>query len=421
LYKKSIVREVQVCSAHEGLTFTLFTMKGTTMKRGHKSQSSFRASLLIAATGLVTACGTGTSDRAVRKLQGPNGTITYVSSYNSPDVIEKIIGSNELTPVLKDGANIPEKYRPLIDAFGKISMGCSATHIGNGLVITAGHCFEAPEKRINNKPCDNVTVDWGYRKDKAPYLKSKCTMVLAAELNDSRDYAIFKVDVAPTAKVEIDLTAKPKFGSTVTIFGHPQLRPLEWSQTCTVENASNGGWGVDEFSHQCDTEPGNSGSTIIDDTTLKIIGIHDGGRAPWNYGTYILNTPILEFVGGGSTPTNPNPAPAPAPAPVPPSQPGNSMRTLPSRSFGPFLNNDERTLVEFGTDLGRQISFTLTINTEPNADYVRVVDGEGRGIVLSGRQSRVFSKVALPVSIKFNSDDSVVSRRVSVQKVVAYN
>ncbi|MFZ9521257.1 MAG: trypsin-like serine peptidase [Silvanigrellaceae bacterium] len=417
MYKKSTVREVQVFYAHDGPMFTLFTMKGTTMKRGQTLPSFSSATLLIAATALVTACGTGTSDRAVRKLQGPNGSITYVSSYNSPNVIEKIIGSNELTPVLEDGANIPAKYRPLIDAFGKISMGCTATHIGNGLVITAGHCFEAPEKRINNKPCDKVTVDWGYRKDKAPYLKSKCTMILAAELNDSRDYAIFRVDVAPTAKVDVDLSAKPKFGSSITIFGHPQLRPLEWSQTCTVENTSNGGWGEDEFSHQCDTEPGNSGSTIIDDTTLKVIGIHDGGRVPWNYGTFILNTPILEFVGGGSTPTNPNPAPAP----VPPTQPGDSVRNLPSRSYGPFLNNDSRTLAEFGTELGRQITFTLDINTEPNADYVRVIDGEGKGMVLSGRQSRVFTKIALPVKIKFESDDSIKSKRVSIQKVVAFN
>lgn len=390
------------------------------MTRGQLNQI-LAGSPLIVAAALMTACGTGQTDRAVRKSQGPNGLLTYVSSYNSPDVIEKIIGSNELTPVLQDGANIPAKYRPLVDAFGKISMGCTATHIGKGLVITAGHCFEAPEKRVNNQPCDKVTVDWGFRKDKAAYLKSKCVVILAAELNDDRDYAIFKVDNIPPVALEVDLTARPKTGTPVTIFGHPQLRPLEWSQTCTLENGSNGGWGSDAFSHQCDTEPGNSGSTVLDDSSLKIIGIHDGGRVPWNYATYIVNTPIREFIGDASTPTNPNPAPGPVPAPVPPTQPGDQVRNLPSRSFGPFFHNDTRTLADFGTDLGKRISFMLDINTEPNADYVRVTDGTGRSVVFSGRQSRSFNQLTLPVRVSFSSDDSITSKRVSVRKIVAYN
>lgn len=383
------------------------------MTRGQLKISAYSASF-IAASALVTACGTAGTDRAVRRVEGPNGPLTYVSSYNSPDVIEKIIGSNELTPVLQDGANIPEKYRPMIDAFGKISMGCTATHIGNGLVITAGHCFEAPEKRINNKPCDKITVDWGYRRDKAPYLKSKCLVVLAAELNDNRDYAIFKVDNPPPVSVEVDLTARSKEGSKITIFGHPQLRPLEWSQVCTVENSSNGSWGSDQFSHQCDTEPGNSGSTVIDDTTLKVIGIHDGGRVPWNYATFIVDTPIREFIGGGSTPTNP------VPAPVPPTQPGDSVRNLPSQSFGPFLNDETRTLAQFGTEFGRQISFSLEVDTELNADFVRVVDGRGRSALISGKKTRNFSKLELPVTVSFAADYSIVSKRVSIQKIVAY-
>jgi len=383
------------------------------MTRGNPSKISLGATL-IAASALVTACGTGETDRVVRKMQGPNGLITYVSSYNSPDVIEKIIGSNELTPVLNDGANIPAKYRSMIDAFGKISMGCTATHIGNGLAITAGHCFEAPEKRIDNKPCDNITIDWGYRKDKAPYLRSKCVVILAAELNDQRDYAIFRVDVAPPVSVELDLSARPKSGTAITIFGHPQLRPLEWSQTCTLESSTNGNWGKDQFSHQCDTEPGNSGSTVIDDTTLKIVGIHDGGRVPWNYATFLVNTPIREFVDGGSTPTQP------IPAPVPPSQPSDSITQLPSRSFGPFLNNDVRTLADFGTELGQSISFNIDVNTELNADFVRILDGRGQTQLISGKQSQVFSKLPLPVRVSFRSDDSIRSRRVALRQVVAH-
>src|SRR5438128_211115 len=86
----------------------------------------------------------------------------------------KIIGTNDLTPVVQDGANIPSKYAPLIDGFGKLSNGCSVTHIGNGVAITAGHCFNSPATRASNLPCGTYSVAWGYRQDKAPYLTSKC-------------------------------------------------------------------------------------------------------------------------------------------------------------------------------------------------------------------------------------------------------
>jgi V8-like Glu-specific endopeptidase len=393
------------------------------MDRSQLTMISLRTSLTLGAVGFIAACGSTPTDRAIRRVEGPNGLLTFVSSYRTPDTIEKIIGSNELTPVIQDGANIPSKYRPLIDAFGKISMGCTATHIGQGLVITAGHCFDAPEKRINNRPCDKVTVEWGYRKDKAPYMKSNCTMILAAELNDNRDYAIFRVSPVPPVSVEMDLSVKPKIGSTLTIFGHPQLRPLEWSQTCTLENPSNGGWGTDEFSHQCDTEPGNSGSTILDDSTLKIIGIHDGGRVPWNYGTYIVNTPVREFIGDVQQP-NPIPVPTSLPVPQPTAQPSpqpsDTVISLQNRYFGPFWNNDERTLVSYGADVGHSMSFELSLNTEANADFVTLVDGDGHTTILSGNQTRVFEKLPLPVKISFKSDRTVRSKKVLLRKVIAY-
>jgi V8-like Glu-specific endopeptidase len=207
----------------------------------------------------------------------------------------KIIGKNDLTPVIKDGANIPAKYSHLIDTFGILSMGCTATHIGNGLALTAGHCFHATSTRTDNVACPGVNVQWGFRKDKPSYLTSTCSVVLAMEQSGARDYAIFKVAPVPPVGVEIDLSARPDVDTTLTIFGHPARRPLEWSKVCPLKPSSAGGWGIDQFSHQCDTEPGSSGSTILDDTTLKVVGIHDGGNTQWNYGTYLFNTPIAEF------------------------------------------------------------------------------------------------------------------------------
>jgi hypothetical protein len=207
-----------------------------------------------------------------------------------------IIGTNDFVSVLEDGANIPEKYRPLVDAFGRMG-GCTATHIGNGLAISAGHCFRAGSEPQTNMPCSR-SVAWGYRKDKPAYLTSKCEVVLAAQ-NGARDYAIFVVRPIPPVSVAVS-TTRPLDGSEITIFGHPRRRPLEWSRTCTVKASTNPASSF--FRHQCDTEPASSGSSILDDTSLAVIGIHDGGGGQANYATYFADTPIQDFLSGYNVP-----------------------------------------------------------------------------------------------------------------------
>lgn len=217
--------------------------------------------------------------------------------------IEKIIGQNDLLRVVENGTKLlnqkgesvgmelPEQLRSKLDAFGHMSMGCTATHIGGGIALSAGHCFRAPRERSSTRECGSVTVKWGQRHDKREYLVSKCVEVLAYQLNDDTDYAIFRVDSTPRIALEIDPTPVAT-DTAVTIFGYPRGRPLEWSQTCRVRPAKSGNWGADQFSHQCDTEPGSSGAVVISSQSGKIVGIHDGGIAPWNYATYINRIPL---------------------------------------------------------------------------------------------------------------------------------
>ena len=245
---------------------------------------------------VITGCGRGVVKMQPTTKQTPLGPVTYLRSTNPDEAFEKVIDKNDLMVVNASGSNLPQRYRHLIDAFGKISMGCTATHLGGGLAITAGHCFEATPERTSSHSCQSISVNWGYRAGKAAALESHCTKILAMQTNEDLDYAIFKVFPIPTAKVDVSLEKREIVGSKITIFGHPMSRPLEWSQYCVIEPASKGEWGRSQFSHQCDTEPGNSGSSVLDDATLKIIGIHDGGVVPWNYGTFITDTPLKEFL-----------------------------------------------------------------------------------------------------------------------------
>ena len=217
----------------------------------------------------------------------------------------KVIGERDLVRVAGDGANVPEKYRALLDGVGKLSNYCTATHIGNGIAVAAGHCFGAPAMRRDHLDCQGVTVVWGYRKDHPAVMTSSCEVVLAAEQSLARDYAVFVVRPIPPVSLRTS-DAALEIGHSITVFSHPLNHPLEWSQRCTLEPrenlrqiGSNGTWGADMFTHACDTAEGSSGSAILDDASLAIVGIHNGGVVPWNYATRISAAPIAELTRSG--------------------------------------------------------------------------------------------------------------------------
>lgn len=273
-----------------------------------------RLSMLLV---LVGGCvGTSESVEVVHEPLPDGEVVTYVVNNGEQ---AKIIGPNDLKAVLQDGTQVAgggalnRKYTSLVDAFGRLSMGCTATHIGDGLVLTAGHCFNAPSGGMKDQPCSGTTVKWGVRQDKAAYLTSTCTRIVDAKLTGNIDYAIFRVSPVPPVKVEVDVDARPPTGRPLTIFGHPQGRPLEWSGVCTLQPASVAGLGTAQFAHQCDTEPGSSGSTVLDDTTLRVIGIHDGGSPTWNYASYLFDSPLKSYLG---TTTPPPPPPTDTKAPT---------------------------------------------------------------------------------------------------------
>lgn len=221
--------------------------------------------------------------------------------------IDRVIGEDDLVTVMQDASNIPLRFRSLVDAFGYMSMSCTATHIGNGYVLTAGHCFWAGESLDENTSCEGETIQWGFREGEKPYLVSNCETVIAKQHSDHADFAIVKVSPIPPVAIAPDLTRRAITGDTLTLFSHPSDMTLQWSHSCTVE------WGTVEpplfmpnidppfLKHKCDTNPGSSGATLINILSLKVVGIHDGGfvndnGTGMNYGTYIMDSPLYDIL-----------------------------------------------------------------------------------------------------------------------------
>lgn len=237
-----------------------------------------------------------------------SGTVTYLRRWTRTqprevlDRTERIIERSELGSV---GADLEARYRPVLDAIGWVKpMGCTATHIGQGLVLTAQHCFtDRPLTGTVNQPCDGVTIQWGYREGAGPALVSRCEVILAAEFSDTRDFALLRVSPVPAAHVTVSPSPRPAPGTRLTLFSHPRGRPLEWSGTCALRPALDGGYTSRAmFTHQCDTEPGSGGAAVLNDETLQIVGIHGGGEITevnkdnrpvgWNFATFLSDIPL---------------------------------------------------------------------------------------------------------------------------------
>jgi V8-like Glu-specific endopeptidase len=229
--------------------------------------------------------------------------LLLTSQLKANENIEKVIGRNDLVAVDAEAANIPYRYQRLVDAFGIINMGCTATHIGKGYVLTAGHCFDAPMSVVRDQECADVTVRWGVREGKQAYLESQCEKIVAAQVTNNSDFAIFKVSPVPEASVAVDIRKPIAKGFKVTIFSHPEELPLRWSQHCIVERRLDDTFSSQTLQHKCDTNPGSSGATIIDAFTNKVVGIHDGGylsdyrlNRGMNYGTYLTNPDVVSVL-----------------------------------------------------------------------------------------------------------------------------
>jgi V8-like Glu-specific endopeptidase len=284
----------------------------TTQIKAQNSLNARTPALLLLAALALSACG-GYRSPVVEPLRP-----------NSPDLVSsdstslfdyhpsKIIGINPMIPMRADGSNTDAALRPTLDAFGLIAMGdsgsCSGTHLGNGYVLSAGHCFleNSYSSSISNQTCPTVKVYWGYRGSPStgspkPVVTqvSQCAKIIHAELTSDVDFAIFQVDQPPKASVGIAIESDRTPAKTkITIFGYPMGRPLEWSQYCAATKSSVVGRpfnSASRMAYQCDTQPGNSGSSVIALNTAgvpKVVAVHDAAAPDpikYNIGTYMYD------------------------------------------------------------------------------------------------------------------------------------
>jgi V8-like Glu-specific endopeptidase len=212
-----------------------------------------------------------------------------------------IVGQDDFLTVNEDFSNIPAKWWRLADSVGRFSMGCTGTHLGRGLVVTAGHCFDANQNTSQNSPCEKVQIRWGYRGSRQSTLVSQCLRVLAMQNKPGIDYAIVEVSPAPPSWVNIDPRPLDLDQERATLFSHPKGRPLQWSRYCRTKKLDPPPRDARFIFHECDTLPGSSGASLVLESTGRVVALHKGGAVipnlgTWNFATRLTETLIPQIV-----------------------------------------------------------------------------------------------------------------------------
>ena len=220
-----------------------------------------------------------------------------------------IIRENNLIEVPED----PDLYASLLpskvlNAIGRMELGCTVTHIGGKYAITAGHCFSNPYLRddhssffvkdvscnyLSGMPLSSYSVSFGVRGNSLGNVKGNCERIIIAENGPQLDFAIIKLSKAPVEAIFLKEKSKAIVGKEVTIYSHPSRRALEWSQDCYLLERRRDG--LNRMQYDCDTEGGSSGAAVLDTETLDIVAIHTNGT-PDRYFGHNSGQPIQDII-----------------------------------------------------------------------------------------------------------------------------
>ena len=220
------------------------------------------------------------------------------SSQGKSILSKTIIRDNDLIKVPENPNNhsslLPSDF---LNSIGRMEIGCTVTHIGDNLAITAGHCLAASSwygdatfsfvkniscNAISGRPLSFYDVSFGVRGASSGFLKGRCKKIVAAENNAFRDFAIIELDKAPVEKLPLKLSNRAIEGNEITIYSHPGKRPLEWSQECVLLDKRSDE--LNRIQYDCDTEGGSSGAAVLDKDTLDIVAIHTNGTPDTYFG-----------------------------------------------------------------------------------------------------------------------------------------
>lgn len=184
-------------------------------------------------------------------------------------------------------------------------IGCTAWVIGNGKLLTAGHCLAggARNRTISfNPPQSAPNGQVRFPSPQNQYTIDQRSFVFR-DRGPGNDWGVFRVfnnsqtgrqpiDAQGTFRLRRSLSAQ---NIRVTGFGVDQGSSNQTNQTHLGRNTGSSG---NILRYNADTEGGNSGSPVIDEATGAAIGIHTHGGCErgGNQGTSFFNSELVNAI-----------------------------------------------------------------------------------------------------------------------------
>lgn len=209
-------------------------------------------------------------------------TILLIMSVSSFGGVQSICG--------KEDNRVPSYDNEIGRLFaGEKHAGCTVTMISEDCGITAGHCKSVLKYAEFNTPASIGGIPQASAPEDVYEIDQET--IVSTDGGPGDDWAVLKLKANElTGKLpgavqgfyEVSFTA-PKKRSLLSITGYGRDLPddernfAQQTNSGLLEKAGDFWYGKSVFTHTVDTMGGNSGSTVIDVTSGKIIGIHTHG------------------------------------------------------------------------------------------------------------------------------------------------
>lgn len=239
-----------------------------------------------------------TPDQETRIRQLTNRTLTIITALSSAiSLAFPAPGQAENLRIIESVAGLAPHHRSLVEATGLLKVypfqnkrnhfiQCTATHVGEGLVLTSGHCF------LGSLACNGARVSFGLPNEQPR--EARCLRVLQNQAAGSayglprRDYALFQIDEIPAEFVSLSQHEAPDLNPKLFMLGFPRLKKprntnlMMLAEGCSLTDLTgkdlfNRNRGRATVLHNCSAIAGMHGALLYNTISVRPVALHQAG------------------------------------------------------------------------------------------------------------------------------------------------